>query len=128
MRKSEEKVLGPDILHSSKNLKVESFYYIGGSFPLCFIVETSVDGTETSFSLYFRYPREDYEKLASSLRGTDFLKKFLKFLEERKKDFIVVPYSRNREKLRELETKFGPFRFGDGLTNLLKSLLKGGTK
>jgi len=128
MKKNEERVLGPDTLYSSKNLKVESFYYIGGSFPLCFIVETSVDGAETSFSLYFRYSHEDYEKLISSLRGTDFLKKFLKFLEERKKEFIAVPYSRNKEKLRELETKFGPFRFGDGIINLLKSLMKGGTK
>jgi len=128
MKETKERVLGPDILYSSKNLKVESFYYIGGSFPLCFIVDISVDGTETSFSLYFRYPREDYGKLVSSLRGTDFLKKFLKFLEEKKKEFIAVPYSRNREKLRELETKFGPFRFGDGITNLLKSLMKGGTK
>jgi len=128
MKKTEERVLGPDILYSSKNLKVESFYYIGGSFPLCFIIETSVDGTEISFSLYLRYPREDYEKLTSSLQGTDFPKKFLKFIEERKKDFIVIPYSRNKETLRKLETKFGSFRFGDGLTNLLKSLMKGGTK
>jgi len=126
--KTEEKVLGPDTLYSSRNLKVESFYYIGSPFPLCFIIGTSFDGTEVFFSLYFRHLREDYEKLASSLRGTDFLKKFLKFLEERKKDFIAVSYSRDREKLRELEMKFGPFRFGDGITNLLKSLLKGGTK
>jgi len=124
LRKTEEKVLGPDVLYSTKSLKVESFYYEGGSFPLCFVVETSVGGTEISFSLYFRYPRKDYGKLVSSLRGTDFPKKFLKLLEDKKKESLVVPYSRDKEKLRELETKFGSFRFGDGLINFFKSLTK----